>query len=360
MQIKFTPIWLILINSMVFGQSGDLPSSPKIHAFLSELDSLKAQKQIPGLAVAVLSNQKLLLAQGMGMADMKTHRLVTAATPFNIASVTKPLSATFIMQLVEQGILDLDKPMAAYSHWLDFCEAFSQRPSIFAKDLRCNLANHTLRHLLTHTATNTPGQIFSYNPVLFSYGSRPVMAVLGTSFSHAFSKNILKELHMDNAARQHRQLPLPPKIAQNLAQPHAVDENGRLGPAPLPPPQGDGAAGGVIASVLDLAKFDQALDRDQLLKPATKAQMFRAFHNHKNQAQPYAIGWYVESYKNLQLYWHSGWWEKAYSALYLKIPEKQLTLILLANSEGLWWGNPLGKAEVFHSAFAQLFFKHFL
>ena len=58
--------------------------------------------------------------------------------------------------------------------------------------------------------------------------------------------------------------------------------------------------------------------------------------------------------------WHSGWWEKAYSALYLKVPERNVTMILLANSEGLWWDNPLDKAEVEKSLFAQLFLRTFL
>ena len=51
--------------------------------------------------------------------------------------------------------------------------------------------------------------------------------------------------------------------------------------------------------------------------------------------------------------WHSGWWEEAYSALYLKVPDEGLTCILLANSEGLWWDNPLDAAEVQRSPFAR-------
>lgn len=54
-----------------------------------------------------------------------------------------------------------------------------------------------------------------------------------------------------------------------------------------------------------------------------------------------------------------GWWERAYSALYLKLPDERLTLILLANSEGLWWGNPLDAAEVERSPFAAAFLRRF-
>jgi hypothetical protein len=57
--------------------------------------------------------------------------------------------------------------------------------------------------------------------------------------------------------------------------------------------------------------------------------------------------------------WHSGWWEKAYSALYLKVPERGLTLIALANSDGLWWGNPLDEAHVERAPIAQAFLEAF-
>ena len=61
-------------------------------------------------------------------------------------------------------------------------------------------------------------------------------------------------------------------------------------------------------------------------------------------------------------YWNEptmGWWERAYSALYLKLPDERLTLILLANSEGLWWGKPLDGAEVEKSPFAAAFLRRF-
>jgi len=69
----------------------------------------------------------------------------------------------------------------------------------------------------------------------------------------------------------------------------------------------------------------------------------------------------VQEYKGENLIWHAGWDEKAgFTALYLKVPERNLTLILLANSEGMWWGNPLDKAEVEKSVFAQSFLNHFI
>jgi hypothetical protein len=58
--------------------------------------------------------------------------------------------------------------------------------------------------------------------------------------------------------------------------------------------------------------------------------------------------------------WHSGWdAEAGFSALYLKVPDRRLTLILLSNGEGLWWENPLDSAAVDRSPFARAFLDRF-
>ena len=68
----------------------------------------------------------------------------------------------------------------------------------------------------------------------------------------------------------------------------------------------------------------------------------------------------MQKYQGHTLVWHSGWWPAAYSALYLKIPTLKLTFILLANSEGIWWDNPLDQAAVERSQFAQAFLHAFV
>jgi hypothetical protein len=76
---------------------------------------------------------------------------------------------------------------------------------------------------------------------------------------------------------------------------------------------------------------------------------------------PYAYGWYVQQYRGETLYWHSGRDEEAgFSALYLKVPARRLTLVLLANGDGLAWGNPLDRAEVERSPFARAFLDRFV
>ncbi len=73
--------------------------SPDIPAFVQRLDSLRKAADIPGLSVAVVKNQAIVLALGLGYADV-AHRIpATAETPYNIASVAKPLSAVVALRL---------------------------------------------------------------------------------------------------------------------------------------------------------------------------------------------------------------------------------------------------------------------
>ena len=333
---------------------------PEIPAFIQRLDALRESANIPGLSAAVVQDREIVLATGLGYADVAQWIPATTHTPYNIASVAKPLSAVLALRLVEEGILQLDRPMVEYSPWAAFCAAFSQQPSVFAQGLRCQPPSHTLRHLLSHTATGTPGSQFAYNPVLYSWASRPIMAATNIPFSTLVERYIFEPADMWESARIHRDLPLPEALAERLALPYRVNSSGALDRAPMPPPQGDGAAGGVISTVLDLAKFDIALDQGVLLSAESAATMMAPTHSTRGETLPYGIGWFVQAYQGHTLVWHSGWWPDAYSALYLKIPTMKLTFILLANSEGVWWDNPLDQAAVERSQFAQAFLRAFV
>ncbi len=113
-------------------------------------------------------------------------------------------------------------------------------------------------------------------------------------------------------------------------------------------------------AVVDLARFDAALDGGALISAQSRARMMTPTRSADGQALPYGLGWFVQEYRGHTLVWHSGWWEDAYSALYLNIPAKDLTFIILANSEGVWWGNPLDRAAVERSDFAEAFLRAFV
>jgi len=87
----------------------------RLERFEKQVDDLRARLKIPGLSAVVLKDQKVVWIKGFGFADLEDKIPTTPDTLFHLASITKTFASTLIMQLVEQGKLDLDEPMSHYS-----------------------------------------------------------------------------------------------------------------------------------------------------------------------------------------------------------------------------------------------------
>ena len=119
------------------------------------------------------------------------------------------------------------------------------------------------------------------------------------------------------------------------------------------------ASAGMISTVIDIAKFDIAMDRGLVVSQRTREMMHSPTVSTHGQALPYGIGWFVQYHKGLKLIWHYGHVPKVCSSLILKLPEPRLTMILLANSDGASKHFKLGKGDVLNSPFARLFLERF-
>jgi CubicO group peptidase (beta-lactamase class C family) len=339
-------------------------TTPAAERFAAFADSARQALRMPGLAVVALHDTTVILARGFGLANIARNTPVTPETPFNIASVTKAISGTLAARLVQDGVLDLDRPMRRYQNFTEFCDNARQDGGVFFADYACTDDRLTLRHVLSMSGNGAaPGTRFWYNPPSFSWASRPIAEVTGQPFSTLVDSLILKPAGMRNAARQHRRLPLPPRIAEALATPYHVDSLGRIVQSDPPAPQGDGAAGGVIASAMDLARFDIALMTDRLVRPAARATLWTPTVTPRGERLPYGLGWFLGTYRGRRVAWHTGLWDGQYSALYLKVlsdvPAERYTLILLANSDGLQWPTRLDEAAIERSPFARAFLDGF-
>jgi CubicO group peptidase (beta-lactamase class C family) len=123
----------------------------RLARFEKQADELRTLLKIPGMSAVIVKDQKVLWAKGFGFADFENRIPATPDTLYSIASLTKTFAATLIMQLVEQGKLDLDEPVSHYS--TDF-----KNDSVKVK------------HLLSHTSDGpTPGDRYQYDGNRFDY-----------------------------------------------------------------------------------------------------------------------------------------------------------------------------------------------
>ena len=144
--------------------------------FEAELEYLRQLLKIPGMSAAIVHNQELIWARGFGYADLENRIAATPDTPYHLASVTKPIAATLLMQLVEEGVLNLDDPVSRYGVHLE--------------------SQGTVRvwHLLTHTSEGVPGSRFNYDGDRYALLGRVIEGASGKPFGELLSERILGRL----------------------------------------------------------------------------------------------------------------------------------------------------------------------
>ena len=303
----------------------------RLERFEKQVDDLRVRLKIPGLSAVVLKDQKVVWIKGFGFADLENRIPATPDTLFHLASITKTFASTLIMQLVERGKLDLDEPMSHYS--TDF------------KD-----DSVKIKHLLSHTSSGTTGERFQYDGNRYDYLTAVIERKTGKRFGEVVVETFFDPLGMSNSVPYHHivvdadkwtpslgkeHLDRYKKSLETLAQPYTYYGNGEIIHTTYPYPDFIGAAAGLLSTVRDMAKYDIAIDEHAFIKKETQERAWTPFVSNSGKPLPYGLGWFVMNHHGTRLIWHSGDWGNGFSAYLFKVPEKNLSLIMLANSEAL-------------------------
>jgi len=320
------------------------PVARSLTEFEARLDHLRTDARIPGLAAAITDANGVAWSKGFGVVDVGTGSPTTDTTAFHLASLTKPFAATLLLQMVEHGQLSLDAPVS------DFGIALQSSGTI------------RVRHLLSHTSSGTPGTVFAYDGNRFGLLDSVVARVSGKSFAALLEERIVTPLHLDHTAPN----PLTPSFTvsgfdratyeKNLAHGYTTTSGS---PVSTAYPDYFGTAAGLTASVLDVARFSMAWDNGSLLSPATRTMAWTPVVLSGGATSPYGLGWFVTNYRGEKIVWHYGLWT-AISSLIVKVPDRGLTFIVLANSDGLSSSYPLGAGKLDTSPWARAFLDAFV
>jgi len=316
------------------------------------LDRLRRRLAIPGFSAGVVKNGALLWARGFGCADISSGTPATPHTPYHLASLTKPFGATVLLQLVEEGLIDLDDPVTDYGFAVP-----SERGIVRVK------------HLLSHTSRGTPGRRYRYCGDCFGQIDRVMEAATGRTFRDLLIDRILDPLDL------HDTLPAPvgadvaafeggagdPRFQQawdRLATPYWLVR----GYGNVVGEYADyfGSAAGLISSVVDYAAFDAAIAAHRFLSAEMQARAWTPFVSTSGRSLPYGFGWFVQERRGLRYVWHYGYWDCT-STLIVKVPDRGLTFLLFANSDRLSSPYPLGvDGNVRRSPAARAFLETFV
>jgi CubicO group peptidase (beta-lactamase class C family) len=139
-----------------------------------------------------------------------------------------------------------------------------------------------------------------------------------------------------------------------LATPYTVGSNGTATPSRYPAPTLTPGSG-LISTARDLARFDLGFKSGYLLRPESLALAWTPPLGGNGQRLPHGLGWFAQTYNGERVVWQFGVSDNASSSLMIMVPGRGLTLILLANSQGLVRPFSLAAGDVTASPFAKLF-----
>jgi len=333
---------LAVVAPHTHAQSQSLP----VALFERYVDSLRQQAAIPGLSVAITQNGDLVWDKGFGYQDVDNFIGATGDTPYPLLDLTQVLSSTVLLQqCLELRNLDLSDRVRRWN-------------SQFSED------STTLEQLLSHKA---PTGSFQYNSSRYAALTTVIDQCSSGRYARLITEEILNRLGMSNSVPSHDLADGTPTrreftnnerdryeaILRRVAVPYKVT-GGRATRSDYPRPSLS-ASTGIVSTVRDLARFDAALDDNILLEAETRRRAWEAAGS-----VPTGLGWFVQQYNGERIVWHFGLARDAYSALYIKVPGRKLTLILLANSDALGAPYTLANGDITVSLFAQLFLKLFV
>ena len=378
----------VMAQENVFAPSENVPTAPsqgqgptdpaELEAFLDELIGRQlAERHIAGAAVSVIKDGELFFAKGYGYADLENKIPVDPEqTIFKIGSVTKLFTWTAMMQLVEQGKLDLDTDINTY---LDF-----RIPDTYPEPI-------TLKHLMTHTSgfedrllgsvvsdpndlmpvrewlisymparVRPPGDVSGYanfNAVLAGY---IVARVSGQPYDQYIQEHILDPLGMAHSTAQS---PIPTNLRGHASVGYTYEDDAfQVTPDYIGQPAGL-PSGAVQASVTDMARFmiahlengrysDANTPEARILEESTAQQMHSTLYTPDPRLLGMAYGFADMSDNGQRTLGHQGYFPTMHSQLLL-LPDQNLGVFVAYNSASA------GGLTTQHTGFQRAFFDHY-
>lgn len=336
--------------------------SQPIHEEIDALAEASLVPDGPGVAVLVIQDNQILHAEGYGLSDLDTQTPITPETVFDLASVSKQMTAIAVLKLMEQGQLDLEAPVSQYlpefsdlnpnnpvtirdllyhtSGLNDYTgEAWDGSDSEFANlDLEAHLT-----WLNDQGALDEPGIAYEYSNSGYALLALIVQRVSGQPFTAFMATEIFQPLGMAST-QVYRQLG---QTIPNQAMGYIVYDDENIEPSSFPSViAGDG---NVFSSIIDLAQYDIALRQNQILSEQTLALAFTPGQFADGSViddggEGYGMGWAIaEDYVH-----HGGSWLGT-STYYRHYLDPAVSIIVLSNDAAY---DPVALSEAIADLFA--------
>ncbi len=332
--------WLLLGSARSLGGQD---ATTNLEGRLSTIvDSRYPSTRCPGLSVAVARNNVIIYSKALGWADLEQKVPLRVDSVHRLASVSKLVTGTIIMDLVQAGRLSLDAGVRTY---------LPELPPSYGKV--------TVRHLLSHEAgvrgyrdinevfstTHYPTsraalQSFVEDPLLFEPGTKVAYSTFGFTLLGAVAESVMgrpfQSLSRDWFARHHIDgfdIDDPLTLVPARVRGYLVEKDGKIHNARYYDASNKYPAGGFTASAENCLRFAIAVGTGQVLKPMFLKQTWTAQNTAPGASSPFGLGWGVSEKKGRKMVGFNGLQPMTETALRY-FPDSGSGIALFCNAEG--------------------------
>jgi len=337
--------------------------------------------QVPGVAVAIVKDNQVVMSRGFGVTEYGTGRKVNADTLFGVASNTKAMTAALIAQLVDQGKLTWKTKVIDIIPEFQMPDAYVTREftiiDLLAHNSGLGLGAGDLMiwPQTTHSMADIIKGIkylpevssfrseFAYDNLMYILAGEIVARVTGKPWHENIKENIFKPLGMKKTKAK---FSLIEKSNQNVARAH-VPLDGQLNVVGGNFLEKFSSAGSVASSVNDMSlwlkaqlnqgeytvndevkqlfskKQSQAMWQARTILPVSE----KATQNDKTHFSAYGLGWFMKDYHGVKLIQHTGGILGMVSKVVL-VPEENLGLVVLTNQQSGYAFNAIAN-QIIHT-----------
>ena len=324
---------------------------PVRNQMLPLIDRVRKKYGIVGMSVAVVDHGQVVWGEGFGFADRDAGINATADTVYRVGSIAKPFTALAVMQLEDQGLIDIDQPLSLYlpefsirSRFNTVAEPITARsvlthhaglPTDLGKGMWSNQDfTEVPAQMGEEYAAFPPNLVFSYSNVGYTLLGSLVQANSDRSFETYMREAVFEPLHMEHTGYHETRA-----IKSSLAQ--GYSEDGRqAGSLPIR----DLPAFGLLSSATDLSAFlsmmmDHSMHGDDgLIGHSTATEMLRVQNGDVDLDLQIrnGIGWFLEygSIPGTGYVARHGGTTLNFAAEMIMLPEQELGVVVLSNTRG--------------------------
>jgi CubicO group peptidase (beta-lactamase class C family) len=303
-----------------------------------------ARQQIPGMSVAVLRGDSVLLARGYGFANVEDRVPATDSTVYAVGSVSKQFTAAAIVLLSQQGRLKLEDPITRYlpegsavwsgvtiRHLLTHTSGIPQDTTL---DSRRDYSESELVRSAAQPLEFEPGKLESYSSTGYALLGVIIHRVTGVFWGDFVRHQIFRPLGMRTA-----RVNSDTDIVPNQAAGYYLVNDTLQHPEPVSPSLNSAADCCLSFSVRDLVQWAIGLNHGKVLGRAGLELSWTPVRLNNSGTYPHGLGWNLFEQRGYRRIGHSGAWQGSHATIQ-RYPDFNLTVIVLlnlgqANSEGI-------------------------